>query len=766
MKKNRIVTLILLLFVFTQVMAFDFVANRIVFVGLHHIPASTALNYLPVKPGDRITNSVSDNIIQSLYKTGFFENVSLSRQGNTLIITVQEQPTIGKITLSGNKVIKSNELLSVLRKMHIAEGYEYNKSSLKEIKSALLSQYYAHGKYNARVQITTQALQNNRVQINIVISEGVVSTIKQIQIIGNHHFSERTLLGQFQLSTPGIFSWYTHDDEYSSEKLGADLENLQNFYLNHGYLKIKIDSAQVSLSPDRKHVYIVVQITEGPQYHFSGYTLSGKLILPKQKLSSFVDIKPGDIYSKQALVDAEKNMGLALGDLGYANAQIVPHPQVDEKNHTVFINFEVKPGRRVYVRQITFTGNTHTDDFAMRRALTQMEGELASTRQLRNSKQQLMQMPFIKQVEMTTKPVSGQTNEEDVNYNVTTYPGGEIQAGVGYSDTDGFLINASLTQQNFYGTGNQFSINASRSNSTLNAGVSYYNPYYTTWGVGRGFNLYASHFNASKQNIADYGLDNYGGTMTYSIPFTLHDSFQVGMGLDYDGLHLSDDPSTVMSDFENKHGKNFTQLMLNAGWTHNGLNRSVFPTLGLYQNFTAAFAVPVGTRSLEYYTGDYNVRYFHPIYHSFVFAGRAEVGYGDGYGRYNNLPFFKNFYAGGMGSVAGYVANTIGPQDNQGNSIGGNLLVTGRLGIIFPNPLSRMLRTQVFVDGGNVYNTHATKAENDANKDRSGLRYSAGLEVDWLTPFAGILKFSVAQAINPSSQDDTTLFQFNIGTSF
>lgn len=746
--------------------AFAFVVHSIRFQGLKHISPKTAMSYVHIKTGRNFSAADSTQVIQALFKTGFFQDVKLLRDGNTLIIKVQERPVISRIKLSGNKVIKAKELLQVLRKLNIADGYEYNRSSLKIIRTALLSQYYAHGKYNARVHVSATQLKNNRVAIDIAISEGLVSTIKQIHIIGNHKFSEKNLLGQFKLSTPGFFSWFTHDDEYSSEKLAGDLHALSDFYLNHGYLKMRIESSQVSLSPDRKHVYIVIKIAEGPQYHFSGFNLAGKLIVSRKKLRSLVSIKSGDIYSKQEVVASEKAMGYAIGDKGYARVKITPTNMVLEKKHTVNIQFNIKPGRIIYVRHITFTGNEHTDDNALRRALTQMEGGMATSTHLTNSKRNLMLLPFVQNVQEVVTPVPGKNNEEDINYKMATYPGGEIQAGVGYSDLDGFLINASLSQSNFYGTGNQFSISASRSQSTLNGTISYYNPYYTPWGVGRGFSVYASRFNAGKQNIADYATNNYGAAVNYSIPLSLHNSLQLGIGVDYLHIALGEDPANVMNQFQQSHGNTFEQILLNAGWTFNDLDRTVFPTKGLFQNLALTVSAPVARHSLKYYTGDYKAHFYYPIYHSFIFTSRAEIGYGNGYGEFQELPFFKNFYAGGLGTVAGYTANTLGPQDQNGNALGGDILVAARLGIIFPNPISKSLRTLAFVDGGNVFDTKASELVKSINPDSNGLRYSAGLEVDWLTPFTGVLKFSVAKAINPSKGDDTSIFQFNIGTSF
>jgi outer membrane protein insertion porin family len=510
---------------------------------------------------------------------------------------------------------------------------------------------------------------------------------------------------------------------------------------------------------------LLIKIQEGGQYKFSGFKLTGHLILPRKQLRNLVTIKPNTIFSKSEVVNAETAIGDALGSKGYAKAKVTTKPQVNEKTKRVFLVFDVQPGPHVYVRFINFQGNNSTNDEAFRRVLTQMEGGLVSTTALKNSKQRLLQLPFVRNVELTTTPVRGKPNEEDLNYKVTTVPAGKIQAGVGYSDVDGAMINAGISQQNIFGTGNSFNISTSYSASMLSAQVGYFNPYYTQWGVGRGFNIYASHYDASEANIADYATDNYGGAVTYSIPMTLHTSVQFSLGLDDLYLQPASDPSEEIDSFVTKHGKSFLQIPVNFGVTYNDLNRTVFPTAGFVQTGGVAVSVPVDSKSLEYYKLTYNAQYYQPIYKSFIAHFKVGGGYGGGYGDYDKLPFFKNFYAGGMGTVRGYAANTIGPQDSQGNSIGGNLLYYASAGLVFPNPFSKTLRTTWFFDAGNVINTKATRAERARNPDRNAVRMSTGVEFDWLSPM-GMLNFSLAKALNANSQDDTQVFQFNIGTVF
>lgn len=764
LKKFFIATLFLL--ATTQpLLALNFLVQNIKIQGLTRINRDTVMSYLPIRSGQRITTKTSDNIINALYKTGFFSNVSLSREGNTLVVSVQERPVITKITLAGNKIIPSKNLVKILKQMGIAEGYEYNQSLLKTIKTGLLNQYYAHGKYNAHVNISTQKAPHNGIAVSIDISEGITAKIKNIHITGNHAFNQETLLGQFKLSTPGLFSFFTKDDLYSSDQLSADLEALQTYYLNEGYLRFKIDSVQVSLSPDRQEVYINVVVNEGAQYTFSGYTIAGKLILPKTELKKVIPIEQNTTYSKRLVNNAQQAIIRLLGKKGYYRANVDIKTNINDQKHTVFINYTITPGRLIYVRHIHFKNNGHTNDFAFRRMLSQLEGSLVSTNQLKMSKQRLLQQSYIKNVDMKSQRVPNTNNQVDLNYNITTAEAGSAKAGLGYSDVDGVLLNASITQQNIFGTGNSFGINGSYSASLLSGSISYYNPYYSHWGVGRGFNLYASHYNADKANISDYSTDNYGSSLFYSIPISPIDSIQAGFNLDYLKLQLGTDPATVMSTFANEHGRDFPQIPLNLTWTHNSLNRAIFPTHGLMQSIGAVVSAPINSQSLEYYKLNYNFVYYQPIYHQFIGTFRTNIGYGGGYGRYDRLPFFKNYYAGGIGSIRGFQPNTLGPQDSKGDSIGGNLLTTASIALVFPNPFSNSLRTSAFVDAGNVFDTKATAAEKANNPDRNRIRVSTGIEFDWLSPM-GLLNFSLAKAINPAPSDDTGLFNFTAGTTF
>ena len=741
----------------------NFTIQSIQIRGLQGISRSTVLSYIHIKPGEKLDQRKSDQVIEDLYKTEFFDNVRLGRVGNTLVISVVQRPIISKISFSGNKTIKTDQLKKVLNKLGFIEGQVFNPSLLDKIKGSLSEEYFSLGKYNAKVTVKQTKLSRNRVAVAIKISEGLISKIQQIKIIGNNVFSERTLLKQFTLTTPGLFTWYTHDDQYTTEKLNADVESLRSFYLDRGYLKFNINSSQVSVSPDRQGVYILVRITEGAQYTVSGYTVSGQLVLSKQKLLSMIDLKKGQVFSRKSVMVINKKIVAALGEKGYANADVNVQPRFNEKNKSVYLNFRIVPGARVYIRHITFSGNYRTNDATLRRENPLFEGGLFSTNKVQNSKRSLLLLPYLSNVNVTTTPVAGSLNKVDLNYNVTEVPSAELQAGVGYSTLEKLMFNAGVSQKNLFGTGNTLGLNFSTSAISTSINLDYYDPYYTMSGVGRDISAYASRYDSSKANISDYATNDYGAAVNYNIPFTLNNSFQIGAGYDNNLVSVSSTPSVQQNKFIKKHGRHFYQFTFNLGWTYMGFDRSLFPTKGASHSIQLMTTVPFSSNSLEYYKAGYNLNYYHPLVKSFLAHIKADVNYGNGYGRYGgSLPFFKNYYSGGMGSVRGFETNELGPKDSNGDAFGGNFGLDGSAGIVLPSFISDTVRTTLFVDAGNVYQTN--HREKHYGIKLNELRYSTGIEVDWRSPIA-LLNFSLATPIHKRSGDDTEVFQFTIGSS-
>lgn len=753
-----------LLWVSTACFAETFTVQNIEFQGLQRISRVTALSYLPVEIGQQFDTANSGQVINALFKTGFFQDVNVSRHNGVLIIRVVERPTIGSIRVTGNKDIPKDKLDEVLKQTGLAEGNVYDSAILDKMKKSLQTEYYGRGRYNAKITTSVTPQPRNRVAIQIEISEGRVAQVAQIQFIGNQAFSDKELRKQMELTTHHWWSFIKHKDQYSKQKLDLSLETLRNFYLDHGYIRFKVDATQVSLSPDKKHVDVVIRLTEGGRYTVKGYKLVGNLVLPEEKMRSLVHIEQGSVFSRKAVTEAGQAMGKALGNLGYALASINAQPDINDERKEVFITFFVEPGNRVYVRRITFLGNTKTEDIVLRRQLRQMEGSLVTVDKVQESKRRLDLLGYLERTEIRTKPVPNADDQVDLDFDVTEGPSAQAMVGAGYG-SNGLEFNAGINQHNFLGTGKTLGINFRNTEVLTNYSITYNNPYYTPDGVQRGFDLYLRHSNPGNLNVAHYTTDSVGGSVNYRIPVTADDNVHLGYGIQDLHLNIGSDPSTELTDFVNENGTDFQQILLNGGWSRNGLDRANFPTRGLNQMTGVQISAPItADHSLKYYKLNYNAHYYHPIVRDWTFSALTSLGYGAGYGESSTLPFLVNYFAGGPtgspGAVRGYAPNSLGPRDSNDEPLGGNLLTTGSLGIIFPNPYMERLRTTVFVDAGNVYST-----QTDAGS--GPLRFSTGVSVDWRVPiFNIVLNVSVAKALNSESEDDTEPFQFNIVTGF
>ena len=728
-----------------------FVVNAIHIQGLHGIPQATVFHYLPIKVGQVLDDNKSAEILQSLYSTGFFEDVNLSRMGNTLVVNVIERGAMGAVHVTGNSKLETKDIQTMLKSLHITSGNMLDRANLEAFKEEVLQKYREMGRYNASVNITTTQETHNRMNVQVVINEGNVAKVRTIKIIGNTAFSTKTLTKQFVMTTPRLWTFFTKTDQYSRPKFDASLENLQSYYLDHGYLHFKIISSDASLTPDRRGVDIVVTVAEGPRYSFSGHSFSGDLLLPPNELEKLITFKPGDVFSRKKVIDANDAIGVALGDKGYAFAQVEPMPTVNEQTREVYINFNITPGQKVYVRRITFSGNTVTADRVLRRAMLQQEGSLIAVSSIRESVRQLNLMGFFKDVQVKTTPVPGTTNQVDVNYQVKETPAGQASLNLGWG-TLGLELGAGLNQPNFLGTGKTVGVNFSRSRYTSSYSINYYNPYYTVNNIGRGFNFYYQKTSPKAlSNGSLYTFDTYGASVLYSIPLSLNDRLQVGAALNNISLNVGKDifgqfaASHEIVSFINHNGMNFNQLLLTASWSHVGQDRSIYPTQGFDDALSGEISVPV-SHKLKYYKTGYGAEYYLPLNqaHSFIFLLTGHLGYGNSYG-YHPLPFFENYYAGGLtlGQVRGYETSSLGPHDSFGNAIGGNLLTAGSVALIFPTGISDSLRTSVFIDGGNVFQT-----VNHADTFGSGpIRYSAGLGIEWRSP-VGPLSFSIADPLH------------------
>jgi outer membrane protein insertion porin family len=744
--------------------AHAFIVRDIKVNGLQRVSVGTVLNYLPVQVGEDLEPNSTAEIIRSLYDTGFFQSVALERQDNVLIVNVVERATIGSINVTGNKEIPADKLKELLKQIGLAKGRVFQRASLEHLEKELKQAYTARGKYNSRVTTKVTKLTENRVAINITISEGRVSRIKEIKFIGNHDFSSNELRSQMALTTSNIFTYFTKKDQYSKAEMDASLEELRSFYLDRGYLKFNIISSQVMLSLDKKEVFINIHIEEGPQYRFSGYAVVGKTILPKKQIDSLILVKKGSVFSRKKVTESNSAIGLALGDIGYGFPVINVDPRVDEKNKTVFITFVVEPGRHVYVRHINFHGNTKTGDYALRNVIRQNEGSLLSLHNIKESERQLRTLGYLKDIDIKTNPVSGTNNQVDLDVNLEEAPAAEASASVGYG-TNGPQVTAALNHHNFMGTGRSVGLGFNASYWGEDYNFNYYNPFYTPTGVGRGFNLYYQTVDPKKLDVSAYSSNRYGGDVTYNVLLGEKSSLQLGYGYQDLNIHSAGRVQQVQN-FINLYGRHFQEVRLVGGWSRNSYDQFPYPMRGLNQQVTALVALPGTAQSLSYYKGSYQTHWYQPLLKGFIFSTSGFAGYGNQFSS-KGLPVYENYYAGGIaqpGQVRGFDSFSLGPKDNHGNAIGANLLLSGSAGIILPYPFSRdTIRTTAFVDAGNVFSIGTPVALRGT--DAGPLRYSSGVSVEWRSPM-GPLSLSVAKGFNKQPIDREEIFQFTISSGF
>lgn len=727
--------------------------------GLSRISPGTVFNYLPLKVGDTVDSARTADAIRALYKTGFFKDVRMERQGNTLVIDVVERPSIASIEFTGNKELKTETLIEGLSQVGFAEGRIFNRSVFDRVEQELKRNYFAIGKYGVKIDSSVTPLERNRVAVRFDISEGKAARIKQINIVGNTVFDDGELLDLFSLSSTKLFSFLTKADQYSKIKLAGDLETLRSFYLDRGYINFNIDSTQVSITPDKRDVYITVNITEGDQFVVSEVRLAGDLIVDKEELFDLVSIRAGSVFSRKEITETTAALSERLGDDGYAFANINAVPEIDEDTKQVALTFFLDPGKRVYVRRINFEGNTKTRDEVLRREMRQLEGAWMSTGAVERSKARLERLGFFEEVNVETPAVAGTADQVDVNYTVVEAPAGNLLLGAGFSQTQGLIAQISVTQRNFLGTGNEFSVRFSNSKVNRNIGFSWLNPYWTDDGVSRGFDFYLRSIDAAKANLAKYDLNELGGGVNFGVPISEFNRLELGFNAQSTDIKLNEDPSDELLDFVDKFGSNFTTTWMTTGLSTDTRDSVLLPTTGALTRFDGELAVPIG--ELAYYKVELKHQRFFPLFREFVLMLKGDVGYGNGYAGTGTLPLIENFYAGGILSVRGWKANTLGPRDSKNDPIGGNLKLVGNAEVIMPIPFLKdvkQLRITSFFDIGNVYGANE-------NVDLGELRYSVGVSGFWVSPL-GPLSVSFAVPLNDRSGDETQPFQFTFGTSF
>lgn len=794
--------------------------------GLQRIGAGTVFTYLPIERGDTVDRARIGEAIRRLYQTGFFEDIHVARQGDILVIVVTERPAINKLAITGNKDIKTEDLLKGLRDIGLTEGETFDRLALDRVTQELARQYNNRGKYNVSITPTVSRLDRNRVDVTIAIEEGKAAKIRHINLIGNDTFDQEDITDSWESAETNWLSWYRRDDQYSKEKLSGDLEKLHNWYLDRGYIDFSIDSTQVSISPDKRDMYITAGITEGEVYKVSSVELTGDTVLPKEDMERLVLIKPDQVFSRALLEYTSDSIVATLSNIGYAFAQVNPIPEVDRANRTVSIRLHVVPGPRVNVRRIVFKGNNRTSDEVLRREMRQFEGAWYSQAAIDRSKVRLQRLGYFESgsVNIETQPVPGSHDEVDLVVNVKETTSGTFMFGLGYSQLTGMTTSIQLSQANFLGTGNRISIEAQRNVYLQRYTFSYMNPYFTDEGMQLGYNIWWREFDNREFNTASFSTTSAAFQTILGLPITETDTVSALFGIDRNQIYAyrGSTPESIVDYIDAFGSRTFHAWRAELAWARDSRNDFLQPTYGTFQRVSLEVTLPGSTA--EYYKLNYEFSKYWPLNRYLVLNTRFEIGYGDSYGDdltrvictrlpgqplpppgtppgtaadqapvggdspcapgsiasrtlvATGLPFFENFYAGGARSVRGFRDNTLGPREAALNStwmqpIGGALKTVGSLEMFFPQLIkSPAARLSAFVDVGNVYK------DLDAF-EASDLRASAGVALMWRAPVGPI---SISYAIpvrmkrsiyNDAGQllfqgDETERLQFTFGGAF
>lgn len=734
--------------------------------GLKRVSAGTVFSVLPINVGDTVDQVRLDQVVHDLFQTGYFQDISIGREEGVLIIRVVERPAISKIEISGNKAIKTEQLTKALTGVGLAEGQVFRRAVLDRMTLELKRQYVAEGRYGAEIKSEIIEEPRNRVAIQITIDEGEVAKVRHINIVGNDVFSDKELLKIFEVNTGNLFSFFTKSDQYSREKLSGDLERLRSYYLDRGFIQFEIESTQVSVSPNKEEVYISINLREGAEFKIRNVRFSGDLKVSESELKSLITTKSGEVFSRQKMTASADLLRKRLGDDGYTTANVNGNPEVDSKSNQVDIIYYFEPGNPVYVNRISFSGNSKTKDEVLRREMQQMESSLASTRKIENSKNRLERLGFFKKVDVETVPVAGSADKIDLKYTVEEQPSGAITASVGYGQTSGIVYGIGVQQNNFLGTGNNVSFNVSKSDYQDLYSLRFTDPYFTVDGVSLGYRFFYQSTDFNDFNVAKYSTDAYGAGINFGYPIADTQRLNFGFDLEHTKIKEGVYPEEEIVTYLNEFGDTFDSYVFSVGWRQSTLSGGVLPRSGYANSVVLDVTAPGST--IDYYILRLKSERFFPIKDEWIFHLDGYIGYGNSFSGDGSFPFFKNFYAGGLGSVRGYKDNTLGPRatpnindpDQSPDAFGGNLLTTLRSELLFPLPFvddQASVRSAFFVDAGNVFDTNR-----NYDFDFAEIRYSAGVGLTWVTGLAP-LSFSIAKALNPGDEDKTLFFQFSLG---
>ena len=739
-----------------------FIVSDIRVDGIQRTEPGTIFAKLPFKVGDKFTDELATESIRRLYSTGLFNDVKIDTSNRVVAVIVQERATIASVSFTGMREFESKTIIDSLKQVGFGEGRIFDQSMLEQAEFELKQQYLGKGKYATDITATVTPLPRNRVGISFDVFEGSVAKIKDIKIIGNSAFSEGDLLGLFKLSTSGWLTWYTDADKYSREKLDRDLETLRSYYLDRGYLEYKAEPPQVTISPDRKEMFITITINEGKPYTVTSVKLAGELLGLDTEINQLVQIKAGELFNGAKTNATAKAITDFLGGLGYAFANVNPNPALDREKQTADVTFYVDPSRRVYVRRIQILGNHRTRDEVIRRDLRQPEAAWYDAGKLKLSRDRLDRLGYFTDVKLATEPVPSSPDQVDVNLTVTEKPTGMVSLGVGYGQVDGVILSAGITEQNVFGSGTNLTLNVNTSAYNRTAVLAHTDPYFTNDGISRTASLYYRSVTPYSNNSGMYQVTTVGAGLNFGVPITEFDRVFGGVSLERNTISLYDTSPLAYQEYVSNYGDTTTAAILNAGWSKDLRDSALVPTKGSFTRIKA----DVGTMSLKYYLMSAQQQLYLPVGRDYTLAFNAMFDYGKSY---SDLPYpiIKNIYAGGIGTVRGFSTNSLGPKDLiTGAYLGGSKRVVGNVQFYLPFPgtqQDRTLRWFVFADGGQVYGIDGYG--NDSAINLSQMRYSAGIGLTWISPL-GPLQLSYAKPLNAQDTDNTQVFQFQIGTGF
>ena len=767
--RNVLPALVLMLWVPTAT-AETFTVSDIEVEGLQRVSAGRVFGALPVEIGDRVDQALVSDSIRTLFRTGLFADVVLYRDAGVLIVEVQERPSISGIEVEGNDNIETEQLMEGMRQAGVEEGQIFQRATVERLELEILRSYVAQGRYNASVNAKVNELPRNRVGIKFSINEGSVAAIHRINIIGNEAYTDAELIGMMELRETSLWNSITNADKYARERFSGDLETLRSHYLNNGYVDFSVETTNISLAPDKKKVFVIVAMDEGPRYRVRDVKLEGKLIVPGEELRKLIVLEQGQTFSQQRMTLSSDRITRRLGREGYSFANVEAIPETHEDGTTTVV-FNVQPGKRTYVRRIEFRGNNTTHDEVLRQEMRQMEGGVASSSRIEASRTELQRTGFFENVTVDTSPVTGTNDQVDVTYTVKEQPTGSVSANLGFSQASGLIFGGSISERNFFGSGRSATISVNSSQFRQSARISYRNPFYTVDGVSRSFSLRVRETDFDEEDISSFVLDQASADMTFGYPISNNTRLSFGPGFEHSSLQSGSFSALEIQRFVEDEGRNLNAFLLNTSIVRNTHNRGRMPTAGLRTGLDIETAVPGS--DLSYVRMSQNTDAYFPIdsNHRWVGRFRSTLGYGESFGNTSTFPFFKHFFAGGFGSIRGFDANSLGREEtlsedtffSDADAFGGDVLVETSAELIVPIPFapdSRSMRGSFFFDAGNVFDT-----ERGFDPAIDEIRTSVGVSFQWFSAL-GPLGFSLAEPINSKSGDDIQRFQFSLGQQF